>query len=90
MRCEPAQSIIEKFGGISAVAKIAGVTPHSVMRWRMPREKGGTGGFVPHWHVMRLLEAAGEQKIDLKPADFMPPPAVPVEAAATPAMEATS
>jgi len=72
MRCDPAHSIIEKFGGISAVAKIAGVTPHSVMRWRSPRDKGGTGGFIPHWHVQRLLEAASERGLALQPADFMP------------------
>lgn len=88
MRCDPAHSIIETFGGISAVAKIAGVTPHSVMRWRTPREKGGTGGFIPHWHVQRLLKAASDRGLPLQPVDFMPaspgsaaPPAPTMEAA---------
>lgn len=70
---DPARSIIVKFGGLSAVAKITGVTPHTVMRWRMPRSNGGTGGVVPHWHVHALLMAAEKGGIDLTPADFFAP-----------------
>jgi hypothetical protein len=78
MRCEPANSIIEKLGGLSAVAKAAGVTVHTVMRWRMPRgpedkrNLGGTGGTVPHWHVPKLLAAAKERGVPLTLADFFP------------------
>jgi hypothetical protein len=74
MRCEPANSIIKKFNGLTAVAEIANVTPHTVMRWRRTREDGGTGGVIPHWHMGKLLEAAREKNIDLAPTDFLPTP----------------
>lgn len=70
MNCEPASSIIKKFNGLKAVAEITGVSPHTVMRWRYPRSKRGTGGVIPHRHASRLLAAAQEMGIDLSPADF--------------------
>ena len=72
MRCEPANSIIIKFNGLTALAEVTGVSVHTVMRWRTPREKGGTGGVVPHWHVPAILQAAKEKGIELVPADFSP------------------
>ncbi|MFC0482491.1 hypothetical protein [Gellertiella hungarica] len=45
---------------------------HTVMRWRMPKEKGGTGGVVPHWHIPAILAAARERDIDVGPLDFAP------------------
>ncbi|MDR6431996.1 hypothetical protein J2782_001731 [Brucella pseudogrignonensis] len=71
MRHEPANTIITEFGGLTAVATIVGVSPHSVMRWRMPKDAGGTGGAIPHWHVPVLIEAAQDRKIKLKPEDFI-------------------
>lgn len=72
MQCEPAFSIINKFGGPKVVAKIVGVTPHSVMMWRYPRSKKGTGGAVPHWHQAKLLAAARTHGVDLSPWAFFP------------------
>ncbi|TBY40865.1 hypothetical protein E0H54_31750 [Rhizobium leguminosarum bv. viciae] len=72
MRCEPANTIIIKFKGLTSLAEITGVSVHTVMRWRMPKEKGGTGGVVPHWHIPAILHAAKERGIELTPADFSP------------------
>ena len=72
MRCEPANTIIKKFRGLKALAEVTNVQPHTVMRWRMPKEKGGTGGVVPHWHVPAILEAAKERGLDIRPSDFAP------------------
>lgn len=72
MRCDPANSIIAKFGGLTALAEVADVTPHTVMRWRKPRESGGTGGVVPHWHIQAILDAAKQRGIELSPSDFLP------------------
>jgi hypothetical protein len=72
MRCDPADAIIKKFNGLKAVADIVEVTPHTVMRWRRPKEEGGTGGIIPHWHIEKLLDAARERKIDLAPNEFLP------------------
>jgi len=77
MRCEPANSIIQKFGGLSALAEVTGVKPHTVMRWRMPRDRGGTGGVIPHWHVEAVLAEARARKIKLGSSDFFPTPTTP-------------
>lgn len=73
MRCEPANTIITKFGGPTAVSRIANVSAHTVIRWRTPRERGGTGGVVPHWHVPALVSAAETLGIDVSANDFLPP-----------------
>lgn len=72
MRCNPADTIIKKFNGLKPVAMAAKVTVHSVMRWRSPKERGGTGGIIPHWHMQALLDAAKAKNIDLQPSDFLP------------------
>jgi len=72
MRCEPANTIITKFKGLKPLAEVCDVKVHTVMRWRMPREKGGTGGVVPHWHVQAILNAARERGIDVRASDFAP------------------
>lgn len=69
---EPAHSIILKFGGLKAVSEITGISQHSVMRWRYPASKRGTGGLIPSWHQKTLLDAAQDRGIDLEPAAFFP------------------
>lgn len=54
--CEPAASLIEKLGGLSAVARALDVRDTTVQRWRLPKEKRGTGGSVPHWHIPKVIE----------------------------------
>lgn len=72
MRCEPANTIITKFNGLKPLAEVAGVTVHTVMRWRTPKEKGGTGGVVPYWHISAILQAAKAKGIDIRATDFTP------------------
>ncbi|WP_171986770.1 hypothetical protein [Sinorhizobium sp. A49] len=48
------------------------MTVHSVMRWRKPKEKGGTGGVIPHWHIDDILLAAKARGIDIRETDFLP------------------
>lgn len=72
MRCEPANTIINKFKGLKPLADVTNVKVHTVMRWRMPKEKGGTGGVVPHWHVPAILEAAKARGLDIRASDFAP------------------
>lgn len=71
MRYEPANTIIQKFGGLSALAEVVGKASHTVMKWRMPKPQG-TGGVIPHWHHEAILAAAVERGIELEPADFLP------------------
>lgn len=65
-----ASRIIEKCGGHEAVAAMAGVHVTRVFRWTYPKERGGTGGIIPHRHQQTLLCKAREQGIALDPADF--------------------
>ena len=67
---EPARTIIEKLGGIDAVAKGLGLDFTRPYRWMLPKSKGGTGGTIPVKHHQRLLDLADERGIDLEPSDF--------------------
>lgn len=68
---EPARTVIAKAGGVEAVARITGKHVSRIYRWMHPREKGGTGGVVPHADATKLLkEAQSDEKIDLRPEDF--------------------
>jgi hypothetical protein len=68
---EPAATIIHKLGGPTFVAAIVGVHRTRVSNWMRPREKGGTGGNIPHWHAAKLLAYAKANNIDLAPIDFV-------------------
>lgn len=67
---EPAKSIIAKAGGVETVAGITGKHISRIYRWMQPREKGGTGGVVPHDDATKLLQHAAATGVDLKPSDF--------------------
>lgn len=88
MRCDPASKIVAALGGLKSVAEAAGVTPTQVQRWRMPSEKGGTGGYIPRKYHDKLTELAAAKGVDLTPAAFVDPaivaawPADPTAAAA--------
>lgn len=69
--CEPAASLIKRLGGIGKVAEKVGRSPVQVHRWRVPRERGGTGGAIPHWHIQALIEMASEKNIPLELQDFV-------------------
>lgn len=69
---EPANSIIEKFGGVRAVAAILDKDESTIRRWRMPRPMG-TGGSIPDDDKVRLIEAAASAGIVLRWRDFAPP-----------------
>lgn len=69
---EPASRIIDLLGGPTRVAEIVGVHRTRVSNWKRPRDVGGTGGIIPHWHVSKLLEAARENNVELEPHDFAP------------------
>ncbi len=70
MQCEPATSLINRLGGLTKVSGVCDVNVSTVQRWRMPRDKGGTGGFIPHWHARRLLDHAAKEGIAVKAEDF--------------------
>ena len=71
MKCEPASSIIAALGGLKAVSKAAGVSIVTVQRWRFPRERGGTGGFIPRKYHDGLLELARSAGVEMSMAAFV-------------------
>lgn len=70
--CEPANGIIDRFGGAKAVAEALEKDESTIRRWRMPRPNG-TGGFIPDEDKIRLIKAARRQGIALSWRDFEPP-----------------
>jgi len=72
-RLEPAQTIISRFGGPAAVAKLVSVHRTRVSNWKRPREKGGTGGLIPQQYHRTLLDHAELNAIQLSAEDFLPP-----------------
>ncbi len=71
MRCEPANSIIQRLGGVSAVARAAEVSTVTVNRWCYPPERGGTGGFIPRQHHQKIIEFAESAGVPLTLGAFV-------------------
>jgi len=69
---EPARSVVAKLG-TRVVAEVTGKHVSRIYRWMAPREKGGTGGFIPHEDANALIEYARAEGVDLSPGDFFPP-----------------
>ena len=82
-KCDPAATIIATLGGLSVVAKAAGVSVVTAQRWRFPVSNGGTGGFIPRKHHPRLIELAKERGIDLSVAAFVDASQLPDEVSAS-------
>lgn len=68
---EPAQTVIKKLGGPSAVAEIVGIHRTRVSSWQRSRETGGTGGRIPQNHIPTLLAHARNQGIDLSADEIL-------------------
>lgn len=62
---EPAASIIKKLGGHDVIAEYLQTAKNTPFRWTYPREKGGTGGIIPHWHHEKLMQMATDRGIPL-------------------------
>lgn len=69
---EPAQTIINLFGGEAAIAAVAGTAVSAPYRWRSSREQGGTGGLIPQRHHPSILAFARANGIRLDASDFLP------------------
>lgn len=68
---DPAQSVINKFGGFDAVADALGRHPISVRKWTYDRKQGGTGGLIPTSAQARLLQVAKRRKLNITAADLL-------------------
>lgn len=69
-KLDPAKTVLTKIGGVDVAARVTGKHVSRVYRWTYPREKGGTGGVVPHDDATKLLEYAKANGIALDAGDF--------------------
>lgn len=73
-RMEPAASIIKKLGGHVAVSTYLKTAKNAPYRWTYSKERGGTGGVIPHWHHDDLLKMAADLGIPMSRADLVEMP----------------
>lgn len=70
---EPAYSVIQKLGGVRAVAKYCSITPAAVSRWATVKTatngKGGDGT-IPANHHHTLIQMAKDKRIRLSLKDI--------------------
>lgn len=67
---DPARSVIAKIG-VDKVAEVTGKHVSRVYRWMYPRDRGGTGGFIPQTDAQAILKYARQNDIALSPAEFL-------------------
>lgn len=72
MACEPAKTVISRLGGLTKVSALCGVDISTVQRWRMSRDKRGTGGIIPAKYMEVLLQHANDTGVDVKADDLIP------------------
>ena len=63
----PAQKVIEKFGGQSALARLIGKGQSTVAHWAKT-------GIIPSKWQTEVLRLASEQEVEISPGDFMESP----------------
>ncbi|TQS72742.1 hypothetical protein ERN12_02830 [Rhodobacteraceae bacterium] len=76
---EPACTVIKICGGIAAVAAMVSRSEVRVRRWSYPKERGGSGGFIPAELQIMLLREANARGVDLRPEHFFPPSLLKIE-----------
>jgi transposase-like protein len=67
----PAELVIERFGGVCALARVLKKNPSTISRWRKSQLDGGTGGLVPSRSQSVLLELAKQRGIPLTPSELL-------------------
>lgn len=67
----PADKCIEAFGGIRPLARALERNPSSIVRWRKPKDEGGSNGAVPSGLQGRILAMAQERGLSLTAEDLI-------------------
>ena len=67
----PADKCIDAFGGVRALARALERNPSSVVRWRKPKDGGGSAGAVPSSLQGRILAMAQERGLQLTAEDMI-------------------
>lgn len=64
--------VIRKLGGPVRVAELLGTTRQAIYKWTYPRDRGGTGGYIPARRQLELMIVARMNGIELSKDDFFP------------------
>ena len=67
----PADKCILAFGGVRKLARALGRNPSSVVRWRKPKDEGGSSGAVPSSLQGKILAIALARGIALSADDLI-------------------
>jgi hypothetical protein len=67
----PADKAITAFGGVRALARALERNPSSVVRWRKPKDEGGSAGAVPSALQGRILAMAQARGLNLTAEDLI-------------------
>lgn len=67
----PADKCIAAFGGVRALARALERNPSSVVRWRKPKDEGGSNGAVPSALQGRILAIAQARGLSLTADDLI-------------------
>ena len=67
----PADKCIDAFGGVRALARALERNPSSVVRWRKPKDEGGSAGAVPSALQGRILAIAQARGLSLTAEDLI-------------------
>ena len=67
----PADRCILAFGGVRALARALERNPSSVVRWRKPKDEGGSAGAVPSSLQGRILSIAQVRGLNLTAEDLI-------------------
>ena len=67
----PAVKCISAFGGVRALARALERNPSSVVRWRKPKDEGGSNGAVPSALQGRILAIAQARGLSLTAEDLI-------------------
>lgn len=67
-----ARRIIDKMGGVAAVARICGRSKGRVYSWTYPKAQHGTGGLIPAECQLLLVIEAQRSGQPLRAEDFFP------------------
>jgi len=67
----PADKCIDAFGGVRSLARALERNPSSVVRWRKPKDEGGSNGAVPSALQGRILAIAQARGLNLTAEDLI-------------------
>lgn len=69
-KLDPALSVIKSLGGFEKVAEITKKHISRVYRWTYPKDRGGTGGFIPQADAEILLAHAKAHDLPVTAESF--------------------